>query len=124
MKDLIQISGVIQAKIKQLDSALKELSIRAEKKSEAIAAYEKQIALTLIQLKNGIGFTLDGQSVISPSVSTSEKIAKGICWAEKLEMEKTETAYKNLIIGIQCIQAQLNGLQSLLKYTENMVEAK
>jgi hypothetical protein len=118
MSDLIQISTQIQHKIKQLDSSIKELSTRAKTKAESIANYEKALALTLIQLKNGVSFEIDGEIIQNPSATSSEKIARGIIYREKLGMETAEVSYKNLICGIQCIQAQLNGLQSILKYLQ------
>jgi len=47
-----------------------------------------------------------------------EKIAKGICYQEKLNMELAEAQYKNAIVGMSAIQAELNGFQSIYRHLE------
>ena len=98
--DIVNIAQNIQEKIKTLELGRELLKERAEEKAEAIANYEKQIALTLIKLKNGVEFELDGEKIVNPLGSVLEKIAKGICYKEKLSMELAEAQYKNVIVGI------------------------
>ena len=72
----------------------------------------------LIQLKNGKEFEFEGEKIKSPPASIMEKIAKGICFQEKLNMELAEAQYKNAIVGMSAIQAELNGYQSIYKHLE------
>lgn len=116
--DILTTNQNIEKKIKQLDSAQQLLKERAEAKAETIAKYEKQIAITLIKLKNGQVFELDGEKIENPPVSICEKLAKGICWKEKLDMEKAEAEYKNIVKGLESLEAQLNGYQSILRYMQ------
>lgn len=118
MSDIITISKEIKHKIKQLDNANKELKARGEAKAKAIIEYEKALSLTLIQLRNGESFTLDNEIVKDPPTTVMEKIAKGIVYKEKLDMEMAEISYKSLITGIESLKTQLNAYQSILKYLQ------
>jgi len=114
--ELIKIAELIESKIKTLERGRHELEPRAKAKAEAIANYEKALAKKLIQLKNGITFQLDGETIENPPATLSEKIARGLCYDEKIKSELAEAQYKNAVIGLQTIQAELNGLQSINRY--------
>lgn len=116
--ELIKVAKLIEDKIKLLEAGRKELKDRAQRKAETIAEYDKQIALTIIKLKNGIEVELEGEKVQNPLASITEKIARGVCFKEKLEMEKSEAFYKNAIVGLSCIQAEMNGLQSINRHLD------
>lgn len=104
--------------INDLGSLRMSLKVYAKAKAENIAEYEKSVAKTMICLKNGIEYELDGNKVINPPTTTTEKIARGICWQEKLKAEESESIYKSLIINIETIKAQLNGYQTIIKYMD------
>jgi hypothetical protein len=116
--DLIKITEKMQSLITDLGSLRMSLRVFAKKKAESIAEYEKNVAKTIICLKNGIEYELDGHKVSNPPTTTAEKIARGICWKEKLIAEESEAMYKSLIINIETIKAQLNGYQTILKYID------
>lgn len=120
--DIIEVATAIQSKIKTLEVGRELLKERARTKAETMAEYEKEIAKVLIGLKNGKEYELDGEKIQNPPASIAERIAKGICYQEKLDMELAEAEYKNSIVGMQAIQAELNGFQSLNRYLEHMVE--
>ncbi|MFQ5786727.1 MAG: hypothetical protein ACE5H1_01975 [Thermodesulfobacteriota bacterium] len=114
--ETIKIAEQINYKISQLDNAKKALKSISEEKAVALAEYEKQLAKVVIQLKNGVEFDIDGESISNPPTTILEKIAKGICWQKSLNKDKTESAYKNLIKGIDILESQLNGYQSINRY--------
>jgi len=116
MEDLIQVSDKIEQAIKNLSRGRLLLQERAEAKSNAIANYDKEMAKVLIQLKNGVEFELDGSKVSNPLAAVIKEIAKGICWKVKLELDKAEALYKNSIVGLSVIQAELNGWQSIYRH--------
>ena len=116
--DLISISNKMQTLINDLSSLRVGLKVFARKKAESIAEYEKQLASTIICLKNGIEYDLDGNKIVNPPTTTTEKIAKGICWQSKLKAEESEAMYKSLIVNIETIKAQLNAYQTIIKYME------
>lgn len=109
------ICNKIQDKINQLENYRNQLLYATKEKSEKIGEYEKILAKTIISLKNGGIFDLEGEKIQNPAVSIIEKLAKGICYKEKIDMDLAETQYKNIITNIECIKAQLNGYQSINK---------
>ena len=120
--ELLAISRKIEEKIKTLELGRDILKEYVKNKAETMANYEKQIAITLIKLKNGLEFELEGNKIKNPPASFSEKIAKGICYQEKLDMETAEAQYKNAIVGMGAIEAELNGYQSIFRYISHESE--
>ena len=118
--EAIDVAKKIESKISMIQKMRGQLAERAEKKSIAIANYDKNIALTIIKLRNGIEMIFENEIIKDPPATIMEKIAKGICWQEKLELEITESSYKSLITNIECVQAELNGLQSINKYLDKL----
>jgi glucosamine 6-phosphate synthetase-like amidotransferase/phosphosugar isomerase protein len=116
--DLLTIANELEKKIKEIDNIRGSLRERGELKATTIAEYEKKIAITMIKLKNGFTFEIDGQKIDNPPVTMTEKIARGICWQEKLEMEKAETAYKSVVVNLDAVQTQLSAYQSLNRYLD------
>ena len=115
MDDVPKIVLEMGAIINSLKKATGELKPLAEIRATALSIYDKQIALTLIQLKNGIEFEIDGIKIVNPAVSVSEKMAKGICYKEKFNMEVADTGYKSLRSRMDCLRASLLGCQSMCK---------
>lgn len=113
--DVIDVCEKIENKIKQLTSLRKELDECLEPKVTAAANYDRQLGKVLIQLKNGVEFDIDGQMVSNPPTTIIEKIAKAICWNDKLQMDKTETMYRNVQKKVEIVQAQLNAFQSIFR---------
>jgi len=116
--EIVQVARKIEEKIKTLELGREVLKERAEEKARAISNYDKQIAITLIRLKNGAEFELDGHKVKDPLATVSEKIAKGICYQERLDQELAEATYKNAIVGMQAISSELNAYQSIFRHLE------
>lgn len=104
--DVLEVATRIENKIKLLEVGRMELQRRAEKKANAIANYEKKLSQDILTLKteDSIGVTL-----IVP-------VARGNCWKERLEMELAEAEYTNAVKGLACIEAELNGYQSINRY--------
>ncbi len=118
--ELLKISQEIKNKIDLLAKGRAELSTRALAKAEAVSDYDRMLAKTLIALKNGVEFVLDEETIISPPATITEKIARGICWKEKLEQEKAEALYRNASLGLSSLMSELSALQSILKYLEEV----
>ena len=104
--DHIIIAESIQKKIKEIDEIRREIKERGEQKAQAVSEYDKRITITLIELKNGRKFLLENQEIENPPVSIMEKIAKGLCWGEKLEMEKAEANYKSVISNLEAVVSE------------------
>ena len=116
--DTLKISEEIQQKINQIAKGRSLLSSRAKKKSETIGAYYKKRAKVLIQLRNGVEFEIEGEKIVNPPATLCENIARGICFQEKIDQELAEAEYKNAVVGIQALQAELNGLQSINRHLD------
>lgn len=118
--DVIKIAEKINNHINLLGIMRKEIRQRADDRANAIALYDKALAIAIIKLKNGEVFELDGNEIKNPIGSITEKIAKGICWKEKLNIEKGDGLYKSLISNIDSVKAELNGMQSIYRHLEGI----
>ena len=114
--DVINISNEIEKKIKLLEKMRVEIRERAEARANAIAEYDKQLAITIIKLKNNNIDKWEGEELIKLPATIIEKTAKGICWQARLDMEKADALYKSLISNINSVQAELNGYQSINRH--------
>ncbi|KKM95941.1 hypothetical protein LCGC14_1183120 [marine sediment metagenome] len=116
--EIVNIAQEIEKKVKALELGRDILKEYAHNKANTIGEYEKKIAITLIKLRNGTEFELDGAKIKNPPVSIMEKIAKGICFQGKIDMEVAEAEYKNGIVGMSAISSELNGYQSIFRHLE------
>jgi hypothetical protein len=114
--DVIEIAKRMNHRINALETARGHLQSLAALKAESIALYEKVLAVTIIKIKNGMEVELEGRHIVNPPVTIMEKIARGICWEEKLAMEKAEALYKAETVCMSALAAELNGYQSINKY--------
>jgi hypothetical protein len=115
--DLITVSNEIKKKIDELDKMRALIRERGEAKAQTISEYDKAIAKTIIQLRHGVEFNIGGYTV-EPGVPATliDKTARGICWQERLEMERAEALYKSVTTNITVTSAQLSALQSLFRF--------
>jgi len=118
--EVAKVAKQIEDKIKLLEDGRIKLQGAANDKATFSAMYDLAIAKTLIMLENGKSFELEGQAVKNPPKSIMEKIAKGICWEEKLKSDQADTTYKAVISKMNAIQAELNGYQSIYKHLETV----
>ena len=116
--ELIDVANKIEEKIMLLESGRKLLQPRAESRANTIGAYEKKLGIVIMQLKNGIKFNLDGVDIENPQTTIVEKVARSICFQEKIDMELAEAEYKNAVKGLDCIMAELNGHQSINRHLD------
>ena len=106
----------IQKKIESLETLRDLINLKARKKAETLAQYDKDIAITIVKLRNGLEVNFEGEVIKNPPNALIEKIARGICWESKMYATYAEAEYKGLITQIDGIKAELNGLQSINKY--------
>jgi len=118
MDDAITLRQKIESKIEQLEKERLRLFKAAQHKAQTIGEYDKTLALTMIRLKAGLIKEFEGVAIEGVTATTVEKIARGLCWNEAIKKEEGESLYKSLISSIDCIRAELNGLQSVNKFFE------
>jgi len=117
--EIVRVAAEIEKKIATLEKGRALLQERATNKANSIAEYEKALAKTLIKLRNGVAFDWDGEKIKDPPASYTERIAKGLCYKEKIAMDLAESEYKNAIEGLRCIESELNGWQSINRYLQD-----
>lgn len=116
--DVIKVAEQIEIKISQIDKIRSVISERGKLKAKCLSNYDKAIAITILKLKNGVEMELEGEKIVNPPTTIIEKISKGICWQEKLNMEEADISYKSAITNLDAVQSQLNALQSINKYIQ------
>jgi hypothetical protein len=114
--EAIQVAKEIEGKINELELLKKELPAAIYHQGKTAADYDKQLALTIVRLRNGTEMQFEGYTVKDPPVSIMERIAKGICWQEALTMDTAEGKLKAIDSAIKTTMAQLNGFQSINRY--------
>lgn len=111
----IDPAEAIEDIIRKIGEQYRKLDGLAEQKAEANAKYDSMLAKTIVQLKAGKKFILDGEEVVKPAVTIMEKIAKGICWNKRLQLEKANAQWTACLKILDALEAQKNAFQSLLK---------
>jgi hypothetical protein len=91
---------------------------RGTEKAISKANYDKILALTILRLKNGDITDFEGQQIGTLAISVMESIAKGYCWQERLEMEKSEALYKSALTYVDVTTTQLQGYQSVYRHLD------
>jgi len=114
--EVTTVANAIETKIVQIQAAIEHIEELAQEKAETLANYDKQWAITCIRLKNGVPYTLGTDTIQNPPATLIDKIAKGICFKERLAAEKAEALYKAMIVRIDALQSQLNGYQSINRH--------
>ena len=92
--NIVDVSKQIEKKIQLLEHGRKQLEKKARAKAKTSAEYEKKLAIVIIRLRNGVEIGIDKDVIKVPPATLIEKIAKGVCWEEKLAMETAEAEYK------------------------------
>ena len=113
--ELRKITTEILERIRLLKTARQELQPRAQAKADTVSGYYRKRAVTIMALRNGKKFELDGEEIQDPPVSIIESVARGICWEEKHARDLAESMYKNAVTGIDSLKLETNALQSILR---------
>jgi hypothetical protein len=101
--------------IQKLESLVDQLEEVANSKATAIMEYEKEIAVTIIKLRNGVIQKFEGQEIKSIPANLIHIVAKGICYRQGFDNELAECFYNKLNKQIDAARAILNGYQSIFK---------
>ena len=103
--NVINVANAIDHKIKQLEQMRAAIKQRATDKAMAISEYDKALAKSILMLREK-----------GHPTTIIEKVAKGECWSARYDMELADGLYKSLISNMNCVQAELNGLQSINRH--------
>ncbi len=114
--EALEIAKAISDKIEELELLKVELPKAIYQQGKAAAEYDKILALTIVRLRSGSEIELEGYTVKDPPVTILERVAKGICHKEALDMDTAEGKLKAIDSAIRITMAQLNGFQSINRY--------
>ncbi len=116
--EVLEVAQRIESKIKLLEKGRDMLHELSAQRAMKIAQYDCQLGITIIKLRNGVAMKHQDQTIKDPPATVTEKIAKSICWQERLDMEQADTEYKLAVKKLDCVQAELNGYQSINRYLD------
>ena len=116
--EIIDVAKRINDKILLLEKGRGELRSRSISAAETTAEYEKQMAITLLKLENGVIDSWEGYDCKGIAKSNMDKIARGICWQARLNMDKADKEYRLTVVKLDTIKSELNGLQSINRYLQ------
>jgi len=108
----------IEKKIHELERARDKLKSYSEKKARAMVIYECELAKTIVGLKHGKEYFIEDEPVKCEQATNIKDVAKGVCHGESIEASLSEALYKNCIVQIESIKAELNGWQSYNRYLD------
>ena len=114
--ELMQLSEKIEIRIKMLADGRNLLAEHSMNRAKSIANYEKVLGITYLKLRNNAIKTHEDYPCEDLPVGMIEKVAKSICYQEKLNMETFEASYKVILTKLTVIQAEMNALQSINRH--------
>jgi hypothetical protein len=118
--EAIEVAEQIQKKINLLEKARSRIKPLAEDKAHSISDYRRALAVVTMELKNGKEIIFGGQRITNPPATIIPTISQGYCYKEKLAAELADGMYRGLITSMESIKAELNGLQSINRYLDNV----
>jgi hypothetical protein len=118
--DVINLSDLIVGKIEELETERNKLCELGITKARDASNYDKKIAVVTLKLRNGIAGEFEGLKTIGVPVSIIDRIAKGMCYDEKLAVELSDAMYKSTLSNMNAIQAELNGYQSISRHLSSI----
>ena len=116
--DLKNITEEILKKNKEMDEIRKVIKQRTNDKAEKDAEYDRVLAVTIVRLLNNDEMEIEGNKITGVKATNVEKIARGICWKEKLEMEKAEGLLKSAVSNLKSVETQISSLQSINRHLD------
>lgn len=116
--DIITTAQKIENKIQQLEEERSDLVDAGIEKANSLSNYEKELAITILRLKNGDIAEFEGQSCTKLPANLIEKVAKGIIYQKSFDKEAAESVYKSKIVIMEAIRAEINAYQTINKYIE------
>ena len=118
--DPVKVAELIQNKISELDQERPRLFDAAQSKAQAVSEYDKAVAIATLKLRNGTITEFEGEPIKNLPANLIPNIAKGICYKECFLKEAEEGCYKAVLTNIEVLKTQMNGLQSINKYLDNL----
>lgn len=116
--DVFTTRDKIEVKIAEIESERSKIVDAAIQKARSISDYDREIALTILKIRNGVLTEFEGNKIPNLAANLIPKVAQGICWNECFNKEAADGMYRGIISNIEALKSQLNGLQSINKNFE------
>lgn len=120
--ELMKVQREIESKIDSLEKGRVQLYDAGNKKALTLAEFKKSVAITMLKLRNGKILEFEGEPIKDVPATIMEKVAEGICWNELYKKESAETLYKSMVVNLDCLESELNGLQSVNKFSDKLLK--
>ena len=120
MSEIIDVSQAILEKIDEIEKLKKTHKDIIDRASEAMSSYDRELALTIVRLRNGVAIPIGDEIVKDPPALLIERLAKGIVWEKKLESDRLQGYLSGIKSNLMATQAQLNGLQSINRHLSDI----
>ena len=111
---VLGVAGDIEKTAKEVRGLRQNLRSAGRGAAKAIAEYEKELAVTIVKLRNGRAIEFEGETVLNPPVTVMDKIAKGICHDKNLASQVASYEYSALTANLKAAIAELSAYQ--IKY--------
>ena len=120
--EVIKIADKINRIGAEIRARLKGLKAAIDKAAQAEAEYDKAIAITMAMLEAGTEYKLDDKVIKDIGTSNREKLAKGLCWAQRCTFLQAQNTYKGLLVQIRALEQMQSGQQSIFSKLEQMAK--
>lgn len=122
VKEERSIEEHIEEKIAESEKIRALIRQRIEDSAMATSAYDRAIAVTMIRLGAGEVLQIeDGDKTYATGkviASNMDKLARGICWSERLAMETAEGLLKSALKNLESVGNEMTAWQSIAKSTK------
>jgi hypothetical protein len=115
MDDILNNANKIERMIGLIEELVSQIPDAAVEKANGIANYDRELAITILKMKNGEIGEFEGIEIKNVPATLIPAIAKGICYKACFDKEAGDAGYKGLISVLEARRAQLNGHQSVFK---------
>ena len=103
-----KVKDHIEKLIAMIGTTRREIEEKGNARAEAISNYDMRLKVAIVTLREEGKFP----------ATLIEKIAKGVCAPDRERLELAEVGYKACISNLTALMAQLNGYQSIYRFSE------
>ena len=106
--EIVKVRDCIEKIIVEIGKCRREIEAKGLEKARTLALYDVKLGGAIQVLREEAKFP----------ATLIEKIAKKLCADDRKAMEEADILYKACISNLEALKAQLNGYQSIFRYTE------
>jgi len=118
MIEAVQMAEQIESACREIQRLSAQLETLGREAASAEAEYDKSLAVVLVKLRDGQEMDAFGITVKNPPATTSEKIAKGLCFKARFKAAMADHNLKACQMKLRAAMAILSGRQSKNRYLD------